>query len=165
MPNHCLKTTAYKLLFATISQGTGILNTNGIIDGGEGSDILTGYGTSIGIQGGTIDGGNSNDYFKARRIDDSGNSVSDQGGAIADVLIKGGYGDDIFDVGYGNATIDGGLGSDKLILADLKSDYIITGTSNNYTFKRDQFTLNVLNVEEIAFLGVPLQDSMLGISL
>ncbi|MEH1846428.1 MAG: hypothetical protein V7L25_15880 [Nostoc sp.] len=55
----------------------------------------------------------------------------------------------------GNATLDGGAGSDKLILPDFKSDYIITGTSNNYTIKRDQFTLNVLNAEEIVFLGVP----------
>ena len=140
-----------------ISLGTGILNTNGIISSGAGADTLTGYGSSIGIQGGTIDGGNGNDSFKARRIDDSGNPVSNQGGAIADVVIKGGYGADTFDVGYGNATINGGSGSDKLILPDFKSDYSIIGNSNNYTIKRDQFTLNVLNVEEIAFFGVPQQ--------
>jgi len=148
-----------------ISLGTGILNTNGIISSGAGADTLTGYGTSVGIQGGTIDGGNGNDYFKARRIDAKGNPVSKQGGAIADVLIKGGYGDDTFDVGYGNATINGESGSDKLILPDFKSDYTILGSSSNYTIKRDQFTLNVLNVEEIAFLGVPLQDSMQGVTL
>ena len=146
-----------------ISPSTGIVNTNGIICEGAGSDILTGYGTSVGIQGGTIDGGNGNDYFKARRIDDKGNPVSKQGGAIADVLIKGGGGNDTFDVGYGNATIDGGSGWDKLILPDFKSDYIIAGTSNNYTVKRDQFTLNVLNVEQITFLGVPPQQNVLGI--
>ncbi|MEH2171784.1 hypothetical protein [Nostoc sp.] len=152
------------LIGTGINQGTGILNTDGIIYQGAGADILTGYGTSIGIQGGTIDGGNGNDKFKARRIDANGNTVLSQGGAIADVLIKGGGGNDIFDVGYGNATIDGGSGSDKLILSDFKSDYIITGTGspNNYTIKRDQFTLNVLNVEEIAFSGVPLQQNVLG---
>ncbi|MEH1808296.1 beta strand repeat-containing protein [Nostoc sp.] len=152
------------LIGTGISQGTGILNTDGIICEGAGADILTGYGTSVGIQGGTIDGGNGNDKFKARRIDANGNTVLDLGGAIADVLIKGGGGDDIFDVGYGNATLDGGSGSDKLILSDFKSDYIITGTGspNNYTIKRDQFTLNVLNVEEIAFSGVPLQQNVLG---
>ncbi|MBD0387097.1 MAG: hypothetical protein ICV54_11390, partial [Nostoc sp. C3-bin3] len=69
------------------------------------------------------------------------------------VLIKGGSGADTFDVGYGNAKIDGGSESDKLILPDYKSDYTILGNSNNYTIKRDEFTLNVLNVEEIAFFG------------
>ncbi|MBC1223971.1 hypothetical protein GNF10_00490 [Nostoc sp. UCD121] len=136
-----------------ISKGIGILNTNGIICGGAGNDTLTGYGANTGIKGGTIDGGNGNDYFKARRIDDSGNPVSNQGGAIADVLIKGGRGADTFDVGYGNATIDGGRGWDKLILSDLKSDYTILGSSNNYTIQRDEFTLNVLNIEEIVFSG------------
>lgn len=130
-----------------------VLNTNGIICGGAGNDTFTGYGASIGIQGGTIDGGNGNDYFKARRIDDSGNAVSDQGGTIVDVLIKGGLGADTFDVGYGNATIDGGSGFDKLSLPDFKSDYTILGNSNNYTIKRDEFTLNVLNMEEIVFFG------------
>ncbi|MEH1841004.1 MAG: hypothetical protein V7L20_20150 [Nostoc sp.] len=146
-----------------ISLGIGIVNTNGIIYGGAGDDTLAGYGISIGIQGGTIDGGSGNDYFKARRIDANGNPISNQGGDIADVLIKGGCGDDTFDVGYGNATINGGSGWDKLILPDLKSDYIITGNSNNYTVKRDQFTLNVLNVEQIDFLGVTPQHSVLGI--
>jgi hypothetical protein len=141
------------LIGTGISKGIGIDNTNGIIYGGGGDDSLTGYGASIGIQGGTIDGGNGNDYFKARRIDDSGNPVSNQGGAIADVLIKGGSGADTFDVGYGNATINGGSGWDKLILSDLKSDYIILGSCNNYTIQRDEFTLNVLNVEEIVFSG------------
>ncbi|MHC5750479.1 MAG: hypothetical protein ACYTXF_07500, partial [Nostoc sp.] len=139
-----------------ISKAIGIVNTNGIICGGAGDDTLTGYGDSIGIQGGTIDGGNGNDYFKARRIDDSGKAVSDQGGAIANVLIKGGFGADTFDVGYGNATINGGSGWDKLILSDLKTDYTILGNSNNYTIKRDEFTLNVLNVEEIVFFGTAL---------
>jgi hypothetical protein len=148
-----------------ISKGIGIVNTNGIICGGAGDDSLTGYGAKIGIQGGTIDGGNGNDYFKARLIDDSSNAVSDLGGAIADVVIKGGSGADTFDVGYGNATINGGSGWDKLILPDVKSDYTILGSSNNYTIKRDQFTLNVLNVEEIAFFGVPPQDSVQGITL
>ncbi|MDZ8224220.1 hypothetical protein [Nostoc sp. ChiVER01] len=137
-------------------EGIGIVN-GGIIKLGDGLDTLTGYGTSIGIQGGTIDGGNGNDYFKARRIDANGNPVLGQGGVIADVLIKGGGGSDTFDVGYGNATINGESGSDKLILPDFKSDYTILGSSNNYTITRDQFTLNVLNVEEIAFLGVAQQ--------
>ncbi|MEH1838497.1 MAG: hypothetical protein V7L20_06965 [Nostoc sp.] len=72
-------------------------------------------------------------------------------------MIKGGSGADTFDVGYGNATINGGCGWDKLILPDVKSDYTILGSSNNYTIKRDDFTLNVLNVEEIAFFGTAPQ--------
>ncbi|MHC5930028.1 hypothetical protein [Nostoc sp.] len=82
---------------------------NGIICGGAGDDSLTGYGSSIGIEGGTIDGGNGNDYFKARRIDDSGKAVSDQGGAIANVLLRGGCGADTFDVGYDIIVDNGGL--------------------------------------------------------
>ncbi|MBD0265751.1 MAG: hypothetical protein ICV78_24425, partial [Tolypothrix sp. Co-bin9] len=132
--------------------GIGIVNS-GIINLGDDKDTLTGYGTNIGIQGGTIDGGNGNDDFKARRINDSGNAISDQGGTIVDVLIKGGLGADTFDLGYGNATIDGGSGLDKLSLPDFKSDYTILGSSNNYTIKRDEFTLNVLNMEEIVFFG------------
>jgi Ca2+-binding RTX toxin-like protein len=124
---------------------------NGSVSGGNGSDIITGYGTSVGIQGGIIDGGNGNDYFKARRIDSEGKKLSNQGGAIADVLITGGKGDDTFDVGYGNATLDGGQGFDTLILLGSSDNYSISGSNGELTLVRDGYTLNALNIENIVY--------------
>jgi hypothetical protein len=136
------------------------VNESGIW-GGDGSDSITGAGTTVGIQGGTINGGLGDDFFKARRIDTAGNplAITQQGGAVSSVLINGGAGADTFDVGWGNATLNGGNGCDKLILLGTSSDYTITGTNLNRTITRAQIgqgilVMSVLNVENIAYTTV-----------
>lgn len=139
---------------------------NGAIRGGNGDDIITGYGTTTGYgtpfsidtgEGNTIiDGGNGNDYFKARRINADGTDAADQGGSIENVLILGGNGKDTFDVGYGNATLDGGKGFDTLILLGSADNYSIQGSKGDLTIARDGYTLNALNIEDIVFVSYPI---------
>jgi hypothetical protein len=136
--------------------GIGIVNYGGIISGGSGSDSITGAGTIVGIEGGKIEGGLGNDFFKARRINGAGNplAITQQGGAVQGVLLIGGDGNDTFNVGWGNATINGGCGCDTLILLGTSSDYTITGTNLNRTITRDGLVMSVLNVENIAYTTV-----------
>ncbi len=137
----------------------------GSVRGGNGNDIITGYGTTAGLEGvfnlqqggaGTIDGGNGDDYFKARLIDSESNELTYQGGAIANALILGGNGEDTFDVGYGNATLDGGQGFDTLILLGSANSYSIQGSNENLAIVRDGYALNALNIENIVFVSEPL---------
>nr|MDZ8063650.1 calcium-binding protein [Nostoc sp. EkiNYC01] len=146
--------------------GIGINNSLGQIDGGKGNDKIFGYGTNVGIQGGSatiigIDGGIGNDYFKSRKVDGldaDGNSIesANQGGSISNILIAGGKGNDIYDVGYGNATLDGGQGFDTLILLGSSNNYSIQNSNGSSTFVRDGYTLTVLNIENIVFASEPL---------
>jgi hypothetical protein len=138
---------------------------NGSVRGGNGNDIITGYGTTTGYGStfgieegiGTIDGGNGEDYFKARLIDSQYKELSNQGGAIGNVLILGGRGKDTFDVGYGNATLDGGQGFDTLILLGSADNYSIQGSNGDLTIARDGYALNTLNIENIVFVSDPLR--------
>ena len=126
--------------------------SNSSIRGGSGNDTIVGYGTSAGISDGAIEGGKGDDFFKARIIDAGGNELSNQGGAVANVVITGGKGDDIFDMGYGNAKIDGGHGFDTLRLVGIAGNYVITGSNGNLTINRDGYVLNALNIEKISFV-------------
>jgi hypothetical protein len=136
---------------------------NGAVRGGNGNDIITGYGTTSGYgtqfsietgEGNTIiDGGNGDDYFKARRINPDGTDAADQSGSIENALITGGKGNDIFDVGYGNATLDGGQGLDTLKLLGSADDYSIQSTNEDLVIVRDDYTLNALNIENLVFMS------------
>ncbi|MHC5715769.1 MAG: hypothetical protein ACYTXE_36235 [Nostoc sp.] len=145
-----------------ISNGLGIgIILSGQIDGGKGNDKIFGYGTNVGIQGGSIDGGIGNDYFKSRKVDgldadDNPIESANQSGSISDILIAGGKGNDIFDVGYGNATLDGGEGFDTLILLGSSNNYSIQNSNGSSTFVRDGYTLTALNIENIVFEPEPL---------
>jgi Ca2+-binding RTX toxin-like protein len=158
--------------------GFGITSYKACICGGNGDDIIAGYGTTTGygntndisIEGITIiDGGNGNDYFRARRIDSEGKELPNQGGAIFNTLITGGKGHDTFDVGYGNATLDGGQDLDTLILPGFYDNYSILGINGELTILRDDYTLNALNIENIVFttpdvtVSVPENSSPLAI--
>jgi Ca2+-binding RTX toxin-like protein len=114
---------------------------NGAVRGGNGNDIITG------------DGGNGDDYFKARRINPDGTDAADQSGSIENALITGGKGNDIFDVGYGNATLDGGQGLDTLKLLGSADDYSIQSTNEDLVIVRDDYTLNALNIENLVFMS------------
>jgi Ca2+-binding RTX toxin-like protein len=123
------------------------ISNSGTINTGSGNDSITGYGSydgGTGIQGGTIDGGEGNDTFTAR-------AGSQGGGAVSDVLILGGIGNDTFDVGYGNATLQGGEGSDTLLLPGSKSDYAISSSGGITTYSRDGSSLNTSEIEVVKF--------------
>ena len=147
------------------SLGIGINNSLGQIDAGQGNDKIFGYGTNVGIQGTDativgIDGGIGNDYFKSRKIDGldaDGNPIesANQGGSISNILIAGGKGNDIFDVGYGNARLDGGQGFDTLILLGSANNYSIQNSNGSLTIVRDGYTLTALNIENIVFGSDP----------
>lgn len=147
------------------SLGVGINNGSGQIDGGKGNDKIFGYGTNVGIQGESvaiisIDGGIGNDYFKSRKVDgldadDNPIESANQSGSISNILIAGGKGNDIFDVGYGNATLDGGQGFDTLILLGSSNNYSIQNSNGSSTFVRDGYTLTALNIENIVFESEP----------
>jgi hypothetical protein len=148
------------------SLGIGINNLFAQIDGGKGNDKIFGYGTNVGIQGGSvaiisIDGGIGNDYFKSRKVDgldadDNPIESANQSGSISNILIAGGKGNDIFDVGYGNATLDGGEGFDTLILLGSSNNYSVQNSNGSSTFVRDGYTLTALNIENIVFEPEPL---------
>jgi hypothetical protein len=132
----------------------------GSIEGGDGQDLIAGYGTTTGIGfpsyslpsgGTTIDGGSGDDRFFARIIDSNGTPTDNQGGAVANALILGGKGDDVFDVGYGNAALDGGEGYDTLVLPGAMGEYCMEGCSTNFQIMRDGYTLTVSNFERVLF--------------
>lgn len=143
--------------FEHIGAGYGIfLRDNSTIKGDEGKDSILGYGTTVGILGSgdtsVIDGGKGDDYFQARCVDLEGNPISNQGGAISDVTLLGGRGDDIFDVGYGNATINGNEGMDTLILLGSSDNYHIQNNDGDLAITRDGYTLNALSIELTLFV-------------
>jgi hypothetical protein len=150
-------------------RGVGIYNT-GRLDAGNDKDQILGYGTTVGIEGNGlqsigIDGGTDNDYFKARKVngfDTQGNLIesANQDGAIANIFISGGNGNDIFEVGFGSAKLDGGEGYDTLILPTLGSGTYTIGAQNAGWFEiTNTASLNVLsvsNIEHIISNGVTL---------
>jgi len=151
-------------------RGVGIFNT-GRLEAGNGEDEILGYGTTVGIEGNGvesigIDGGNGNDYFKARKVDgfDTQENLiesANQDGAIANIFISGGKGNDIFDVGFGSAMLDGGKGCDTLILPTLGSGSYIIGSPNadglfQITNTASLNVLSVSNIEHIFSGGVAL---------
>jgi hypothetical protein len=150
-------------------RGVGIFNT-GRLDAGNDKDQILGYGTTVGIEGNGvqsigIDGGNDNDYFKARKVngfDPQNNLIesANQDGAIANIFISAGNGNDIFDVGFGSAKLDGGEGYDTLILPTLGSGTYTIGSQNAGLFEiTNTASLNVLsvsNIEHIISDGVTL---------
>jgi hypothetical protein len=150
-------------------RGVGIFNT-GRLDAGNDKDQILGYGTTVGIEGNGvqsigIDGGNDNDYFKARKIngfDQQNNLIesANQDGAIANIFISAGNGNDIIDVGFGSAKLDGGEGYDTLILPTLGSGTYLIAAHNAGLFEiTNTASLNVLsvsNIEHIISDGVTL---------
>jgi Ca2+-binding RTX toxin-like protein len=139
---------------------------DGYVRGGSGDDVITGYGTTTGYgnpiaietgEGKTIiNGDDGNDYLKARRINKDSTDALDQGGAVENVSILGGKGNDTFDVGYGNANLDGGQGFDTLQLLGSSDDYSIQSSNEQLTIIREEYTMNVLNIENIVFTSDPL---------
>jgi hypothetical protein len=155
---------------AANGRGVGIFN-QGRINGGAGQDKILGYGTSVGIEGNGvnvvgIDGGAGDDLFKARKItglDAKDNPIesSNQDGAIANIFISGGQGNDIFDVGFGTAKLDGGQGWDTLILPVLGSGTYSIGRSSTHgwleiTNNASTNVLSVSNFEKILSGGATL---------
>lgn len=131
--------------------GYGIRTVAGAsIRAGAGDDNVFGYGTEIGIAG-RVRGGEGNDHFVARRTDAFDQELADQGGAVDGARIAGDEGDDLFDVGYGNARLDGGEGNDTLMLSGVPEDYTIQGNGPDLTILRDGYTMVALNFEVVEY--------------
>jgi hypothetical protein len=143
-------------------RGVGISNTGtGRINAGNGNDQILGYGTTVGIEGNGvnvvgIDGGVGDDLFKARKISGlnaQGNPIesANQDGAVANIFISAGNGNDIFDLGFGSAKLSGGQGYDTLLLPVLGSGIYTIGTPdvNGFLQIKNTASTNVLTVSGI----------------
>ncbi len=104
--------------------------------GGDGDDsfyIEATGGFAVGVSESAIYGDKGHDYF----------AISGSTFAIKDALISGGDGNDTFDTGIGQGTVDGGIGDSDLIflnffnaqtmgIKELASNgLLITGTQDN----------------------------------
>lgn len=87
--------------------------SNSFISTGDGDDLVIGIafpdseGTNFGISGGVIELGDGNDTLIAGGI-----------AGVNNVVIDGGAGDDLLNVGSGNGTISGGEGSFDILALD-----------------------------------------------
>ena len=123
--------TSQKLSYEHLS-GSGATSTAGAefeinyakgayIDGGEGSDTISGSGGNDYLVGGEgndiLHGGAGNDYLLGGSGDDTlnGNDGNDTLlGGVGNDILNGGAGNDILDGGAGNDILNGGAGNDIL---------------------------------------------------
>jgi len=120
---------------------------NNVIYGYAGSDTITGGDGNDGIYGGdgndSIEGGTGNDTLYGENGNDT---------------LLGGEGDDLLSVGYGSSDyfnlsdyVDGGNGSDTLVLPGFQSEYTFSGTPSNLLITSSDGIKQVLNVEFVQF--------------
>lgn len=128
------------------------------VNGGDGDDsfTITGYSRAgspqivgYGVAESAIYGESGNDFF----------AISGTTFDIKDVLISGGEGNDTFDTGIGQGTVDGGSGGNDLIFLNFfdaqtmsikvlgKNDLQITGTVDGQGNSLS-WTQNILNMEQ-----------------
>ncbi|MGK7907368.1 MAG: hypothetical protein AB4040_09090, partial [Synechococcus sp.] len=146
----------------------GIDGANGVIDLGAGNDTIeaqaiakvtsdNGTSEAVGIFGGTIDTGDGKDFIKARSNDNltgsSGISLDGGQGLGGDVNINLGNNNDRL-LGFGNATVDAGDGTDTLLFEFSLREFIVGGGSINFStgdFTFGGVTLKTDNFERFQF--------------
>jgi Ca2+-binding RTX toxin-like protein len=100
------------------STGYGVFNST--IDGEAGDDQITITGTRSTTSPNTVSlSGNAYGIYQSTVNGGSGNDIINASGTnfgIKDALISGRQGNDSFNVGTGQGTVDGGSGQDRLII-------------------------------------------------
>ena len=116
---------------------------------GLGDDTVVGTGAEIAI------GGTSSGIFDSRIELGAGNDRIEARGAsegVRDVFLFGEAGDDVFDLHSGTGTVDGGAGTDLLILSGDKGDFIFTEQAPNGVLIDDTIgSVTLLDVDNVEF--------------
>lgn len=154
-------TVTFTTVQAAPNESIGINNIDGLIDMGRGRDTVEAYGRTYGLVGGTVELGRGDDVLQAGIIDryNSRGTVesfaADQTGALENVDVFGGEGDDNFilhSIFGKNVTLNGDEGFDQLELAGNIDQYTIrVGSIANQTLiiSRDRFSMTVQEIEQI----------------
>lgn len=101
-----------------------------VIDAFAEASSTTGTATAIGIRGGSIDAGSGKDRITAASnellIGDNGVALAGGRGFGGDVVIRMGDGNDTLS-GFGQAAASGGAGTDTLVFAFSRDDFLLGG--------------------------------------
>jgi hypothetical protein len=144
-------------------EAIGIDNVGGEIRTGRGDDFVLALGMTAGLRGGVVITGQGNDHLIAGRINDYDPLTqqplfaSDQTGALQDVTINLGHGDDILEAGHfsGQVIAKGGRGQDTLILlGDGWEDMDISlGRNHTFTLSKGHDLMTVQGFEQFHVSG------------
>ncbi len=153
LANSSLELNSWGIQGGTVDMGSGadtitINAVQGInaatVVGGDGNDTLTINSVAIGIKDSSISMGSGSDTITLKESGTSPVSVTNS-------TIDMGAGDDLVSLSRGTATLIGGDGTDTLVIAGVKANYIIQsqGTNKILTAKNDPFTVITLQQFEV----------------